>query len=907
MAFNPFRAFRKHQKVLFAVLTILCMFVFVLSGVGGFFQEFAGRFAFGDPFPEMASAYGKPISDRELRLLQQQRGYANLFMMAAAQQATLNSGQAVAQAVDEGKLDPMTKQALTQALQLRQLYVSIDPQRGYSEYNFGPEISRWIQFLPQLFENADRQLEQARLSLQAQKSQEAELVQQLQQVLAQDFALLQRARTGQYFEEYKTPKDLIDFLLLRHHADQLGIQFTGEDVDRLVTRETGGALRPVDSAMILKNVQRRFGGLTRDMLRSALGDEFRVRIARDALLGKPGQRQEAGLTPYEFWKFYRENRTTSNFVLASIAVDSPEFLKKVGQPTEQELRSLFEANKEREPDPASEQAGFKQPMRVRVQWVSAPADAPLYQRAAALESAVSLPLAYDLALLRAYESERYKYPIPSWLGWRMALQEKNMTRVDNVVAALGQPAAGAWPCVATAAAYTSSAAAHEVRDRSPRVAALILSLAGPNPLSSLAVAFAGTPKEEWLPLEAVRDRLVKKVNEDLATDLARSNLNALRDYLTTHARAKSDEVRGFLNTCGALAQALAIGTGTELGFISPAVYGALSSLREMLDRKRYGFEHLLAGLSASPWLAAELSYQRERLADEVIRLEVAELIRRYGFEHGSTNRPRDRFDVAGDRGLKPLRQAFEQWGGGTSSSKQEKQFAAELLGRSGDQSALYQPQPMAGDKFLFWRTAEEPAYVPSFDEARPRVEARWRFEKSRQLAQQEADKIAAEARKAKGDAEKNLTDAAKRFGRLIHLDKVARLTTRPAMVPSGMNFNSQSYEPYQVPQSDVEYPSKDFVKELLGLKERGDVTVLHDAPEATYYVAALVDRSAPFELSFVTDASRPDSLLEWWERETQSRQKFRDGCMEELRREAKLQYNDQNLDAWKTSTSNDEE
>ncbi len=127
------------------------------------------------------------------------------------------------------------------------------------------------------------------------------------------------------------------------------------------------------------------------------------------------------------------------------------------------------------------------------------------------------------------------------------------------------------------------------------------------------------------------------------------------------------------------------------------------------------------------------------------------------------------------------------------------------------------------------------------------------------------------------------------------------------MVPSGLNFNGQSYEPYQVPQSDVEYPSKDFVRKLLDLKERGDVTVLRDAPEAAYYIAALVDRSEPFELSFVTDASRPDSLLEWWEKETQSRQKFRDGCMEELRREARLQYNEQNLDTWKVSTSSDEE
>ena len=907
MAFNPFRAFRKHQKVLFAVLTILCMFVFVLSGVGGVFQELAGRLAGGDRFPEMASAYSKPISERELRLLQQQRAYANLFMFLAVQQATLNSGQAVEHAVAEGKLDPNTKQALTEAIGLRRIYTRNDPQRGYAEYsNFNLELLKSPQFLVYL-QNILGQLEQAQLSLEAQKSQDAGLVREMQDVLRRDFELLQRARSGQYFEEYKGPKDLIDFLLLRHHADQLGIQFTGEDVDHLVTRETREALRPGESALILKNVQRRFGGLTRDMLRSALGDEFRVRIARDALFGKPEQRQEAGLTPYEFWKFYRENRTTSNFVLASIPVDTPEFLKKVGQPTEQELRSLFEANKDREPDPASEQAGFKQPMRIRVQWVSAPTDSPLYERAAALESAVSLPLAYDLALLRAYESERYKYPVPSWLAWRMALQQKNITRVENIVAALGEPAASVWPSVAAAAAYNSAAAACELRDRSARVAALTLSLAGPNRLSSLAVAFAGTPKEEWLPLEAIRDRLVKKVEEDLAADLARTNLNALRDYLTAHARAKSDDVRGFLNTCGALAQALAIGTGMELGFVGPAAYGAFSSAREMVDRRRYGFEQLLAGLGASPWLAAELSYQREKLADEVIRQQVAELIRRYGFEQGCTGRARDRFDIADDQGLKTLRHAFDQWGGGLSSGKQERQFAAQLFGTSGDQSALYQPQTMAGDKFLFWRTAEEPAYAPSFEEARPRAEARWRFEKARRLAQEEADKIAAEARKAKGDAEKNLTDAAKRFGRLIHLDKVARLAVRPAMVPSGLNFNGQSYEPYQVPQSDVEYPSKDFVRKLLDLKERGDVTVLRDAPEAAYYIAALVDRSEPFELSFVTDASRPDSLLEWWEKETQSRQKFRDGCMEELRREARLQYNEQNLDTWKVSTSSDEE
>src|SRR5262249_179908 len=32
MAFNPFHGFRKHKKTIFAILTIICMFTFVLSG-----------------------------------------------------------------------------------------------------------------------------------------------------------------------------------------------------------------------------------------------------------------------------------------------------------------------------------------------------------------------------------------------------------------------------------------------------------------------------------------------------------------------------------------------------------------------------------------------------------------------------------------------------------------------------------------------------------------------------------------------------------------------------------------------------------------------------------------------------------------------------------------------------------
>ena len=40
MAFNPFNVFRRNQKILFALLTVLVMFMFVLSfGQGDFFSS----------------------------------------------------------------------------------------------------------------------------------------------------------------------------------------------------------------------------------------------------------------------------------------------------------------------------------------------------------------------------------------------------------------------------------------------------------------------------------------------------------------------------------------------------------------------------------------------------------------------------------------------------------------------------------------------------------------------------------------------------------------------------------------------------------------------------------------------------------------------------------------------------
>src|SRR5207237_732257 len=87
----------------------------------------------------------------------------------------------------------------------------------------------------------------------------------------------------------------------------------------------------------------------------------------------------------------------------------------------------------------------------------------------------------------------------------------------------------------------------------------------------------------------------------------------------------------------------------------------------------------------------------------------------------------------------------------------------------------------------------------------------------------------------------------------------------------------------------------EFADKLLALKEPGEVTVVADKPEGVYYVAALLRRSEPYELSFFADAAQPDNLLVQLEKDEQLKNKMREGSIAELRREAQLAYNEESL------------
>src|SRR5262249_44311935 len=158
-------------------------------------------------------------------------------------------------------------------------------------------------------------------------------------------------------------------------------------------------------------------------------------------------------------------------------------------------------------------------------------------------------------------------------------------------------------------------------------------------------------------------------------------------------------------------------------------------------------------------------------------------ITRFGWKHGASTQLHDQIEIANDPGLAPLKEAFYS-GSSATDDPRGKQFAERMFSdpssflseQRAEQPKVFTPSEIHGNRatFLYWRTEFQPAKVRTFEEARAQVEAAWRLEKARKLARAEADKIAEQAQKTKGDAVRTLTEESIRFGgKLTALDGIS--------------------------------------------------------------------------------------------------------------------------------------
>ncbi len=859
MAFNPFNVFRRNSRLLFSILTVFIMFMFIFStGLGRGIDFFdwvpnwiGSKRATGDV---MAVIDGDKVRASELERLRDQRDLANQFMAAAHERSANNLVDYISQGL--ARVTPQNREAIQQVVMTRPIYVDMrNPSPGFrnrsmmAQLGMGPQISADDVL-------AERDLSLARLNftlgqiIESKKQDDVDLAQAARLLIDTD--LRNSGRRNLYFtnQPNSSKKDLLEFVLWRKKAEDLGIAFNDEQVSELIKSEFYHKLTPDDSKAI-EDTLRNKRGYTPDALKHALAEEFKVRAAQVALMGSTAARPAAQLTdsPYDYFKGYQELCSLGRYGLISVPVAN--YLPQVtGQPTDKELRDLFAANKGNEPDPRSSRPALKEPRKIKIEWIEVKGDEPFYKAAA--------------------DEGLKKLDVMARVGGFLTLPLGGVASAGPLIA----PAALTIPDPVMVSAYEEYKREHK-------------SLVQDNWYSSPAdrfPPFGETTVRLAQPLESSANRPahVASLTALFAGSLATGGV-AFAPPLAFGFEGRAADQRARLDTLPAALIVPALpGLGLPSALIPTMVAQAnateplpLAQVRERLAAKmKIDMARNIANRDL-----VEFQKELTKLGNKSDKSEARTYVDKYVAERGITAKQTKDFHgmytMHMDETLKPLVDLLPVAAGRFGRSNDYINPAAFggqfFIGRDGRPSIVpyqaqsYPRQGVAGptesqSEYLIWRIAEKEAEAPrTLDEpgVRDKVIAAWRLQKARELAKKAADDLAKQCENLGTSyftVQQKLSDktvqlaaqfpdpAAKARVKYFEIDDVAPLVTTNTL---GVMAQA-STDPFGLkPRAELPFPTVEMADELVKAKDKPISTafVLVDQPEDAYYVAVLANRS----------------------------------------------------------------
>lgn len=893
MAFHPFHYFRKHQKAIFAFLTIICMLVFILQfGAGDIFHTLSRNGRNRPQGEEVTTLYGRKVYTSDLAETAERRNFVNQFLFAAL-------GSVLSPQNDQNSLDKVEE---TVAFRLRGLRSDVTQAQMLIQNEEDlrrvliPKLTKYITELNAL---RTRGVEYDATTRKAIDDEIASL--RIRYALMN--SQIQAKRVGAqpyYFGGYQNSiSDLLDFKIWLQQADRLGIELSDADVIKAINAEAGNqsvlggkVLSINDKAafyilMARRDLQELISSnrisepdrqqIMRDAYRdllSALKDEFRVLLAKEALMGQSGgvrgfnrpmssalAASPAAVTPDEFYDLIRKKKSSALFALAELPVE--DFLPAVQKkPSESELEVLYNAFRNTPYIPDQYQPGFKIPRKIKVEYTTLRSDTPYLKKQldeklveGSLQQVIA-PLGFSfvdggvagpaLAVAHALKQDKLT---PAFLQdeefeGQFSLLDRitrpvHVYRTGTLTFGIGKalgntitltPGLGALPSLAfsvvgTSAIYQNGERTKITADVLPRALSLFNSLTdgiGPLALASrLGADPIQTPVLRLLDREITFPQRLKEVQERETDELIRSIIDGFREELT---RVKGNNIEA----------------------------------SKVVDKfiKKYGLEK----------------------------------------DFHAMKTPASRFTIEKDPTMLELLKAFND--DPKTIYRSGKSRMAETLFVQSAPGVYNVDSRSVGTSnvgsVLFWRTLDEREREPTgLSEVRDQVEAAWRFIEARELAREEAkvlnEKIAEKAKSQDPKLiAKELADTTygpeKKKLRVFQLRGNALeglVSTDPT--PLEPNFGSENRS--LIPVDKVAFPTTGFLNDIFSLEKPGETKVLMDQPVNHFYLVLLQERnnkSVADVMSEYANAMSPDSF--WMEAALgKQQQEYQDMVIRELR------------------------
>jgi len=881
MAYNPFDLFRRNQKIIFAGLTIVIMVMFIFSfGRGDFFDWLPRWLGQKKSRGEVLAVIdGDKFRESESSQIRNRRRLANQYMSAAARKA-LEELQGTAKERSD-KVSPENRPVVQEAQQSIGMLGFLNQIPVQSREMFFQQIVKGMQ-------SGIEKLEKL-LAKPGVSQDDLDAANSVRKLLTLSLHMMRSGNEHYFYNQpNKSAKDAIDYTLWLKKADQLKIHFRTEDVDGLVEQEflrlKSDAREKILNEMVAEGRQ---NGVTKDAILEAIGDEFRVRLAQVAVMGLPEVRSsnpaDVGHAPFDYYEFYRTETSPVQYSVITVPVEN--YVSKVeGQPTETELREIFNKAKNTEADPGEPKIGIKKGRELKLGYVEITGKEPFYAAAAtdalvkgevaakmaglftvpfgsgAIANALSAGMlkVEDPALQGAYDYYRYVHGANLSARWfttessARSLSTPLDTTYANAQVAAATVGLAAGPLGTAANRFTVSNATianADIAERRQRLFAGLAMIAPPalsgpavlvQHMGNFATTNSGLPKA--LPLAAVKGKLVTEVREGLRFGLAQSDVQKFQDEIAKiHKDFEKDDDK-------------------EKGGREAAAYIAKFAN------------------PASNWIDRDGKPQLGR-----------------GLILGGSVGFADVHSIGDDPGLAAIKNRLQRQHGGQRTPFGRRFFFEEdfRTGQPRIATGLYSPVPYPevgtqraaplpnenDSQYLVWRSAEQPSEAAKdFDKARPKVVEIWKRQKARELAKKAAEELAAKAGTLGKDPyvlDGKLKDLIVQYrsaypkfspeydrAKTFEIANVARINISERREQTGMALVGTPYTVENLRSStDIAYPTPKMAEQLVDHRTKDIATsfVMVDKPESNYYVAVLINRVVSLESSFLRRVYSPEA------------------------------------------------
>jgi hypothetical protein len=497
-------------------------------------------------------------------------------------------------------------------------------------------------------------------------------------------------------------KDVVDTLLLAREAEANGIVISNSAINQFLAEWTNDLVPPRDFDAIVAGIGGRMGISQEDVF-EALRTVLMARRMETLLLGGVGfEAAPPGLR----WDYYR--RLEQGATIEAVPVVVEKFVDQLPEPAEPVLRAFFDAHRDELPAARSPAPGFRQPHRARYDYVVAKAGVFRDEEEKKI-TAEQITAFYEdrkasLFRVKPVETQEIGAAKPESEATDAADGKEDATKPPvEAPADAPEDKPAAAPAGAKDGSHMTRVAARQVAFRQPSSA----TAEAPKPATGEAVKDAAAPAAP------------NPVASGTATPAATPAGTA-----TTDAPAQQAEFEPLDKVRDDIVKRL---TDEAVDKRISAIFDAVKT-----DVAKYGESLALwqvAGDGAGPAPSPP---------------DVKKIAEIQGLEGGTSD-------------LLNATQAFAAGGIGGSfefaASRElgmrQQRWIDTIFGGGSQMLQAVTSRDIDGNRYVSWKTEDQPEFTPSFQSAREDVLRAWRIVEARPLARKAAEELVADAKEGK--------------------------------------------------------------------------------------------------------------------------------------------------------------